>query len=377
MIKLVGRQEFITQCEKRRIVLIGAGRQAVTFMSEYDWNYAFAIDNSIEKQREMLKAETKAIPIKDWQYLRQNVSNGDVLIITPGKCMDLIRMTEDDECLRDIDTYVLIFIRAIEWDIEKIRVSNMPYSITKGCHTVIPKTIHYFWFSDDPYPEKVQRCIDSWHKYCPDYEFRKWDLTNYKTDNVFCNEALSIGEWAAASDYGRCDVIYRYGGIYLDCDVELVRPLDDLLYDEGFFCFESIRGGIDPGSGMGCVKNHPDFGRIRQQYEGVHCIREDGSFDRISIQKKYTSVFTERGLNVNGEYQLIDNIAIYPPLLFNSYSYMTGIQYNYEKAYGIHHCMSAYLTEDARREYDFRTEYISNYARTISALAQYIDIRTI
>lgn len=81
---------------------------------------------------------------------------------------------------------------------------------------MIPKIVHYCWLSGEPYPEGIQRCIDSWHKYLPDYEFRLWDMNAVKDiDNVFLQEALQERVWAFAVDYVRLYALYHFGGIYL------------------------------------------------------------------------------------------------------------------------------------------------------------------
>ena len=372
MINLVGKAEFENLCSDRDIILVGAGRKAVRFVNEYNWNYRFAIDNLSSKHNTLLKTNREEIPIKDWTYLRENASEKDVLIVTPGlEYIDLVESIEADSRLKNNDTYVLRFIDAIQWDLDRISISNQKMEFTKSETPLIPPIIHYFWFSNDPYPDKVKRCIDSWHKYCPKYEFKEWNLDNYHTENVFCNEALSKKEWAFASDYGRCDVVYRYGGIYLDTDVELLKPLDDFLYDEGFFCFQGVIGGIDPGSGMGAISRKSVLGEIRDKYEGVHFVREDGSFNKIPINDQYTDVLIKAGLTCDGSYQVIDNVAVYPPLVFSPYSYMTGIMSISDISYGVHHWVSAHYSGLAKRELIFRKNYISSRIKSINNCVEY------
>ena len=96
---------------------------------------------------------------------------------------------------------------------------------------MIPKIIHYCWFGGNPLPERFTRCIDSWRRVMPDYEIRRWDESNYAIDETcdYVREAYEAGYWAFVSDYARLDICTRYGGIYLDVDVEAVTPFDDLL----------------------------------------------------------------------------------------------------------------------------------------------------
>lgn len=95
---------------------------------------------------------------------------------------------------------------------------------------MIPKIIHYTWFSGDEYPENIKRCIDSWHKIMPDYEYHLWDMKAIECiDSPFLKEAIQMKKWAYAADMVRCYAVYNYGGIYLDTDVEVFKPFDDLL----------------------------------------------------------------------------------------------------------------------------------------------------
>ena len=104
----------------------------------------------------------------------------------------------------------------------------------------IPKVIHYCWFGGNPLPELAQRCIDSWRKYLPDYEIKEWNESNFNVNIIpYTAEAYQQGKYAFVSDYARFWILYRYGGIYFDTDVEVIRPLDDVLDRGGFMGFET------------------------------------------------------------------------------------------------------------------------------------------
>ena len=100
---------------------------------------------------------------------------------------------------------------------------------------MIPKVIHYCWFGRNPLPEPAKRCIEGWQRVCPAYEIREWNEENYDIGSAcaFVRDAYRSRKWAFVSDYVRLDVVYRYGGIYLDTDVELLRAPDELLADGG------------------------------------------------------------------------------------------------------------------------------------------------
>ena len=95
---------------------------------------------------------------------------------------------------------------------------------------MIPKIIHYCWFGKNPLPPLVEKCIASWKLYCPDYEIICWNEERYDIHQCeFTEQAYQAGKWAFVADYVRLDVLVKYGGIYLDTDVELLKPIDYLL----------------------------------------------------------------------------------------------------------------------------------------------------
>ncbi len=91
---------------------------------------------------------------------------------------------------------------------------------------MIPKMIHYCWFGGKPLPKDVLDCIKTWKKYCPDYEIKRWDESNFDVNShPFMKAAYEAKAWAFVSDYARLKVVYDNGGIYLDTDVELLKNL--------------------------------------------------------------------------------------------------------------------------------------------------------
>ncbi len=105
---------------------------------------------------------------------------------------------------------------------------------------MIPKVIHYFWFGEQPLSELAIKCIESWKKFCPDYEIKLWNESNYDVSkNQYMLQTYQAKKYGFTVDFARLDVIYNYGGIYLDTDVELLKPLDEILNDKCFMGFES------------------------------------------------------------------------------------------------------------------------------------------
>ena len=104
---------------------------------------------------------------------------------------------------------------------------------------MIPKVIHYCWFGHHPLSPLAKKCMKSWKRYFPDYEIKEWNEGNF--DLSYCDyvrEAYEAKKWAFVSDYARLKIVYEQGGIYMDVDVELIKPLDELTERDGYMGFE-------------------------------------------------------------------------------------------------------------------------------------------
>ncbi|WP_220459802.1 glycosyltransferase family 32 protein [Rugamonas fusca] len=128
---------------------------------------------------------------------------------------------------------------------------------------MIPKIIHLCWFGGGPMSPLHRKCVDSWRKYCPDYEIRTWNERNTDLDNEYCRAAIQRRKWAFVSDWARFDILYRHGGVYLDTDIELIRPIDDLLGLGGCVNVQETARAVSSGV-IACEAGDPVIGRARQ-----------------------------------------------------------------------------------------------------------------
>ena len=104
---------------------------------------------------------------------------------------------------------------------------------------MIPKKIHYCWFGKGKKSRLALKCIESWHQYCPDYEMIEWNEENFDIDmNGYTRMCYAEKSMHNLSDYVRLWAVEKYGGIYLDTDVEAIRPLEKLLQEDAYFGFE-------------------------------------------------------------------------------------------------------------------------------------------
>lgn len=189
---------------------------------------------------------------------------------------------------------------------------------------MIPRVIHYCWFGGNPKPEIVEKCIASWRRFCPDWKIIEWNETNYDVHaHVYISEAYALKMWAFVSDVVRLDVVYQYGGIYMDTDVELLAPIDCYLDEGAFFVFETQRN-INTGMGFGAEKESKVIERMLSHYNersfiinGKPDISPCPSANTEALCAAYPSFLR------NGQAQRINGIYIMP------YSEYSAIAFHY------------------------------------------------
>ena len=219
---------------------------------------------------------------------------------------------------------------------------------------MIPKVIHYCWFGRNPKPASVKRCIESWKKYCPDYKIIEWTEDNFDIErNLYCKQAYDAKKWAFATDYARLWIIYQYGGLYLDTDVEIIRPWDTLLTHE---CFIGRQPGfqVNTGAGFGAVAGHPVIKRILDDYENIPFIKSDGEMDLWTCPHRNSQWLFDHGMRHDDSYQEVEGVAIYPIEYFSpkdAYTRGTKVTKN---TYSIHHCDGTWNPNETRREHTKR-----------------------
>ena len=121
--------------------------------------------------------------------------------------------------------------------------------------------------------------MESWNRFCPDYEIKEWNETNYDiSKNKYMLQAYESKKWGFVPDYARLDIIYEHGGVYLDTDIELVANIDDFLYQKGFICFES-ETRINCGMGFGAIKGLEIIWKMREDYDKRVFRKENGELD--------------------------------------------------------------------------------------------------
>ena len=218
---------------------------------------------------------------------------------------------------------------------------------------MIPKTIHYCWFGGNPLPKLAKKCIKSWKKYCPDYKIIEWNEDNFDINAtpLYVRQAYEAKKWAFVTDYVRLKVVYDYGGVYLDTDVQLLKSLDDLLDYTAYFGFEDDNSCVATGLGFGSEKNTKILEDILSQYEDIVFIRDDGSIDDLACPARNTEAFKKYGLVQNNTTQFLpENIAVFSTEYFCPLSYLTNKKNITINTYSIHLYAASWLTKEKRKD---------------------------
>lgn len=230
---------------------------------------------------------------------------------------------------------------------------------------MIPKIIHYCWFGGSELPENMQRCMESWKRYCPDYEIRRWDESNYDFRGIaYAAEAYQAKKWGFVTDAIRLDIIYRYGGIYLDTDVELLKPLDDLLEHSAFFGFEGGRQ-VNTGVGFGAEKGHPIVEGNLKMYEDRHFLNPDGSMNLLPCPAITTMYLENLGLTREDRLQQVGGAVIYPREFFSPQLLENGNAETTENTYSIHHYAASWMSPQERAQEQKRIRIYTRYGKKV------------
>jgi len=213
----------------------------------------------------------------------------------------------------------------------------------------IPKVIHYCWFGKGKMPTLAEKCIKSWEKYCPDYKIVCHNEDNFDVNqNKYAKEAYSAGKWAFVSDYVRLKVLYDEGGIYLDTDVELIKPIDKLIEENGFMGFDD-NSIISTGLGFACEKGNELVGILLADYDDISFVLPDGSYDMTPCPDRNTKTMVRLGMDIDNKNQVFMGIKMLPEDYLCPMKYYTGKKIITKNTYSIHHFCASWTSKRAKR----------------------------
>ena len=234
MLELYSVSELKEKLQKAdRIFIFGVGNRLGLFQEMFlDCNIKNkirgVIDNSEKLKGNIIKIFNNRYIVCSLEEIMHNITEESIIIVTPDRVYrDICCQLEIQHIMDKCKVVCLTHTIAIEHDIHSLN-KNIDY-VYLNDKQQIPKIIHYCWFGKNSIPDKYKNWMESWKKYCPDYEIIEWNESNYDIKkNKYMRQAYESQKWGFVPDYARIDIINTYGGIYLDTDVELIKNMDDL-----------------------------------------------------------------------------------------------------------------------------------------------------
>lgn len=246
-------------------------------------------------------------------HCMKRIEKGVILLCSTKYLEEMFTQLDELKLPDSIECFIMPFIWAVTDGIDNLEIMNRLYGENHN-KILIERKIHCFWFSGEKKPDKYQRCIDTWKKTCPNYQIIEWNADTYNWQkNVFMRQAFEKKKWAFVSDYARLDVIYNYGGIYLDMDVELLKDFEPLLQFEAFFNY-GTRHMIELGSGFGAKRYNHFVGSLLKLYENEEFLDKDGipQTNKFVQPVWLNNSFYKEGFRLNGSMQLLKNMLLLP-----------------------------------------------------------------
>lgn len=314
----------------------------------------YYIDVDIHKQGKTIPIGSRTVPVEPLTALEKPC--GDcVILITVSVFESVVQALEQLPGTENVEIYFLPVML-----LDKAHTLKQGGVIKTSERPLIPKKIHYCWFSEKPIPDKLQECMNTWRRFCPDYEIIRWDEHNYDVEkSKYMKQAYACGKWSFVSDFARLDILYQHGGIYLDTDVELLRSLDELLYQPGF-CGVEKWGFVNTGAGIGAYPGNPIVEAMLDFRKKATFVRDDGTLNLTTCGYYETLPLIALGLKPGGDTQTVGGgkMTVYASEFFQPFDYVSGETHITQNTFSIHHFSGTWLgrgaalaREKTRREF--------------------------
>lgn len=334
------------------VIIWGAGRALNTLCDllrrineKILFNIRYIVDNCQEKWGKILSIRDNNIEIiSPFKMRAVYKENKYILIIATQYLEPILNQVSGYSELDDLKIFFYDDLKVLKCT----KDFYLPNSLHRSNTKLIPKIIHYCWFGKKEIPEQYKIWIKSWKKYCPDYEVIEWNENNYDyTKNQYTYEAYKSGKWSFVSDYARLDIIYNNGGIYLDTDVELVKNLDELLFQKGFMGLQDDYK-CATGLGFGAIKYHPLIKSLMDDYKNRKFKKDDGQFDLTICPDIQTTTLVKMGMKKENKYQIIKDMTILPAPILGGYIGSDLMVDDF--VFAIHHFAGSWNENNAERD---------------------------
>lgn len=353
-----GHQEldaFFDEIKKKRVICFGRGGGLKGFLFMlFSNNLQERVDAVIDNDPYKYGTHISYCCTNAWTYNADYFTGkemDDCVIVITIKSEDAVRDVRKQLSkyveLKNVPVYA--YGKLYDTWIKELRDNfSYPEKIRVTSKQQIPKKIHYCWFGKKEIPDDYKKWMESWRRFCPDYEIIEWNENNYDyTKNQYMRQAYEAGVWGFVPDYARLDIIYEHGGIYLDTDVELIRPLDDLLYEDAFAGCH-FDGRVALGLGFGARPHMPIMKELLACYDDLKFTPITGKEERVYIQPApiIQTIYMKNRWNWNytGRVSEIEGLRIYP------FPILDGARVSEEErkkySYSVHHYSGSWLPKN-------------------------------
>lgn len=355
---------FAEYIKDKEIICFGAGKLLhkvckLAFLEPY---VKAVVDNDPKKYGKILMCEGQSFKVVPWGELPKlsfSLEKTVVLISAgiSGAGHELYESLLKQGTLDELECFFLSFIFA---EPESNETIGHPLDFRLTPKPLIPKYIHYCWFGKAEIPEEQQRFIAGWKDKCPDFEIIRWDESNYDVKkNPYMRKAYEEGRWGFVPDYARKDIIYQYGGVYLDTDVEVIRNLGELLYQKGFAGVQMDKR-INLGLGFGGMPGLDIMAEMCDVYKKTEFVFSDGM--KMKVGPDYeTEVMKAHGYEDGKALQTVADLTIYPVEVMSGTLPFSGKALITDNTFCVHHYAGSW-TVGKRRE---NNQKMANFYRTV------------
>lgn len=333
----------------KEIVMFGAGvlgritmpqilkkHQLLTFVKCY-------LDNNESKWGSEIDLFGRKVLVKSPECL---VECGDntIILLNVSRYADVLHQLREMDGTEDMDCYITAMMCIYNFCSDTS--GGSPIFLDRP---IIPKKLHYMWLGRRPIPNMLLKCMDSWKRFCPDYEIIEWNEDNYDVDrHPYMSQAYHAGAYGFVPDYARLDILYHEGGFYLDTDVEIRRSIEPLRYQEAFCGVEKWQV-INFGGLSGAAKGNQMIKKFLDERQGIYYIDTRGRQNKNTCGFYDTMVALEAGYVIDGTTQNIGGMNIYASDYFQPYDYMSGTMNITEHTYSVHWYNGGWLDEKMRK----------------------------
>lgn len=241
---------------------------------------------------------------------------------------------------------------------------------------MIPKVIHYCWFGHNPLPELAIRCINSWKKYLPEYEIKEWNEDNFDVNiTPYTKEAYVNKKYAFVSDYARFWILYHYGGVYFDTDVEVIKPMDSIIQMAPYMGCETLASSksgvrVNPGIGIAAPAKLKLYGEILEHYATLKFI-ENGKPNLTTVVSITTEILQKKGLRNVDEIQTIEGVNIYPAEYFASRENVEFTIPRTSNSYSIHYFAGTWWPKKYQRKYKMLNKLPKSWVKCLMGVKRF------